>query len=167
MLGKLIHNKLYLLVLAGAAFLVLAALGGGLFGQQGFWYDHWQHKAFRGLCHQDPQRAFWMAGTPMAVCTRCFGIYAGFLAAWVIIPVGAKRLTLLEKNKVKLLAGAVALNLVDFLGNFIGIWQNTGVTRFSLGMLIGLTAALIIGYVLIEETKTNLKGIHYGTNTSG
>ncbi len=167
MWDNLSNKKLYVLVLVGIGFLVLAAFGGGLFNQQGLWFEHWQHKAFRGLCHQDPQRAFWLAGTPMAVCSRCFGIYAGFLAAWLIVPAGINRLHSFEQYKGKLLAGAVGLNFVDFLGNFIGIWQNTLGTRFGLGMLVGMTAALTIGYVLTEKTQSNLKGMHYGTNTSG
>jgi len=161
------NKKLYVLVLAGVGFLVLTALGGGFFNQQGLWFEHWQHKAFRGLCHQDPQRAFWLAGTPMAVCSRCFGIYAGFLAAWLFAPAAIKRLQYFEQYKGKLLAGAVAINVMDFLGNLIGIWQNTLFTRFGLGLLIGITASIAIGYVLIEKTQSNLKGIQYGTNASG
>jgi uncharacterized membrane protein len=173
MWGKIIHNRLYLLVLAGAAFLVVTALGGGLFGQHGFWYEHWQHNAFRGLCHQDPQRAFWLGETPMAVCTRCFGIYAGFFAAWLAVPSGANwikqldRYIQLDRYLKVLLSAAVSLNVIDFLGNFIGLWHNTGESRFALGLLIGVMVALMIGDKLLKETRIKLNGIHYGTNTSG
>ncbi len=32
---------------------------------------------FRPICHQDPARSFWLAGVPLPVCARCFGIYLG------------------------------------------------------------------------------------------
>lgn len=162
------HKKLYLLVLFGAVFLLITALGGGLFNQSGLWFEHWQHKAFRGLCHQDPQRAFWLAGTPMSVCTRCFGIYAGFFVLWVIFPLADDRFQQTGGRHVRLLLfGAVAINVIDFIGNFIGFWQNTLMARFGMGSVLGLSVALVIGYEFLEKTQTNLKGIHYGTNTSG
>src|ERR1043165_9302763 len=36
------------------------------------------YRVFAALCHQIPERSFYLAGQPLAVCARCFGIYAGF-----------------------------------------------------------------------------------------
>jgi uncharacterized membrane protein len=30
----------------------------------------------RAICHQRPERSFWIAGAPMPVCARCTGLYA-------------------------------------------------------------------------------------------
>lgn len=161
------HKKLYAVVFVASLFLLITALGGGLFNQPGLWFDHWQHKAFRGLCHQDPQRSYWIAGTPMAVCSRCFGIYAGFFAAWLALPLIGSRFHQIESYLKKILLGAVGINIMDVLLNFLGLWQNSLDSRLLAGMLLGLSVAFVIGFELLEKTQPNLKGIHYGTDTSG
>jgi hypothetical protein len=35
---------------------------------------------FSRLCHQNPARSFLLEGSPVAVCTRCLGIYVGAAA---------------------------------------------------------------------------------------
>jgi uncharacterized membrane protein len=40
---------------------------------------------FRSLCHQMPERTLDIFGTPMVVCSRCAGIYAG-IALGAIMP---------------------------------------------------------------------------------
>src|SRR5688572_28452850 len=41
---------------------------------------------FSYLCHQIPARYFYFAQHPLAVCSRCTGIYAGFLLGIIIYP---------------------------------------------------------------------------------
>lgn len=38
------------------------------------------HTFFASACHQHPERAHWVAGSPMAVCVRCFWLYVGLAA---------------------------------------------------------------------------------------
>lgn len=166
MWANLEQKKLYVLVLSLTAFLVLTALGGGIFSQPGIWFDHWQHKAFTGLCHQNPQRSFWINGSPMAVCSRCFGIYSTVFIGWLSFPMIPKLLERMDGYKRWMLMGVLLINFIDVFGNFIGMWQNTLVSRFALGGLIGLSAVLVIGYEFIGINKINIKGIRYGTDKS-
>ncbi|MEM9072978.1 MAG: DUF2085 domain-containing protein [Myxococcota bacterium] len=46
--------------------------------------------AFRPLCHQLPERSFAIAGTPLCVCHRCFGIYAGLAAGGLLSVLGLR-----------------------------------------------------------------------------
>ncbi|MCJ7681492.1 MAG: DUF2085 domain-containing protein, partial [Candidatus Aminicenantes bacterium] len=39
--------------------------------------------AFAPTCHQIPSRCFSIAGFPLAVCSRCLGIYVGFLTGFI------------------------------------------------------------------------------------
>src|SRR5437660_2205706 len=39
------------------------------------------YRAFSYLCHQLPQRSFYLAGHQFAVCARCTALYVGFAAA--------------------------------------------------------------------------------------
>ncbi len=89
----------------------------------------WQF--FSLVCHQDPARSFWIAGAPVAVCTRCLGIYLGAAAgAWV----QAERKTL-----VRALAMVLLASLLDFLAEAAGLHGNWPLVRFGLGAAVGAT----------------------------
>lgn len=141
-----------------AVLLVTAATGGGLFGAESFWLADWQHRVFRMVCHQDPSRSFWFNGIPMAVCSRCYGIYTGFAGFWLSIPVIGS-LVQIHKGK-KLLLATVLLNLIDIIGNLLGFWQNTLVSRFLLGSLTGMAAVLLLAGDFTH--KSQLKRDTYG-----
>lgn len=164
MWANLEQKRLYGLVFFLSALLVIIAVGGGLFNQPGFWFEHWQHKAFSGLCHQDPQRSFWINGTPMAVCTRCFGIYSAIFAGWIAFPMIPKLLEGIDGYKRWMLTGVILINIIDVFGNYLGLWQNTMHSRFVLGLLIGLTAVFVIGYEFVGKNQIKIKGIQYGTD---
>lgn len=146
------RTEISLYALAGslALFLAVASAGGGLWLQEGAWISQWQHRLFRFLCHQDPARSFWIAGQPMAVCSRCFGIYggllAGMLAGPLLMPARKGRWDILKMS----LMAIVLLNLGDVLGNILAFWQNTLTIRFGLGALLGLIAALVMAGALIQ-----------------
>lgn len=123
--------------------IVLVATGGGLFGSETYWFADWQHRAFRMLCHQDPSRSFWIDGTPMAVCTRCYGIYSGFALLWLSMPLLGFIVKEMRSAK-KILLAAVVINVIDVVGNMFGFWQNTLVSRFLFGNVIGFCVVLLL-----------------------
>lgn len=153
---------LYGLAVLLALFLAVVSAGGGLWLQEGAWISQWQHRLFRFLCHQDPARSFWIAGQPMAVCSRCFGIYGGLLAGMLSAPlVRSTRKGRWHIFRMSLMA-VVLLNLGDVLGNILAFWQNTLTIRFGLGALLGLTAALVMAGALIQ-TINRKNNIRYGS----
>jgi uncharacterized membrane protein len=134
--------------------LLITAFGAGLFAHTEHYFLSWQHQFFSILCHQDPVRSFVINGTPMAVCSRCFGIYSFFMAGILLMPVYmvVRRFSL--KTEKKWLIAAILLNLADVLTNFLGIWSNTLITRFVLGAFLGLSAALILANEFFTLTKS-------------
>ena len=49
------------------------------------------------VCHQRPERSFYLFGVPMPVCARCAGIYVGAASVSVVMAlVRARRLTAAE-----------------------------------------------------------------------
>src|SRR5262245_53805862 len=44
------------------------------------------YKGFSAVCHQEPGRSFYFHGYPMGVCSRCAGIYAGFVVGLSLYP---------------------------------------------------------------------------------
>lgn len=94
------------------------------------------YRSFSSICHQLPERSFFIAGRPFAVCARCTGIYGGFALLLVLYPlIRPLRSTYLPPPKWLFLA-AFPLT-IDFGLTFLGIWENTHTTRLLTGMLLG------------------------------
>lgn len=158
------QKLLYGLAVVLSSVLVLIALGGGLFGQSEPWFLQLQHKLFADLCHQEPARSFWLNGQPMAVCSRCFGIYSGFFVGLITILFLEKKLKQLNTKKILLVT--LILNIVDVAGNLLGFWQNTLISRSIAGFLLGTTAALVLGQAFIKPYHLTLNITNYGTTKS-
>lgn len=153
--------NLYLFVLAAIGGIVMIGLGGGLFNQQAPWQLQWQHEAFSALCHQNPARSFWINGQPMAVCSRCLGIYAGFAGGWFLLPFLASGNVAEKWNIKKITLAVVVINIVDIVGNILGFWENTLVSRLAFGCMLGISVALIFSgdfFKTINKSKEKQYG---------
>jgi uncharacterized membrane protein len=102
------------------------------------------YRAFSYVCHQIPERSFFIAGHPFAVCARCTGLYAGFAAATIVYPL-IRSLRQTEAPARKWLFLAAAPLALDFAVGYFGIWANTHLSRFATGALLG---AVSVFYVL-------------------
>jgi uncharacterized membrane protein len=93
-------------------------------------------RALALICHQRPERSFWLFGAPVAVCARCLGIYLG--AARGLLLRTSRRIAL------QLLIAAVTLNILDGLTELTGLHGNWMMVRFVLGLALGASGALLI-----------------------
>jgi len=93
-------------------------------------------RGFALVCHQRPERSFWIFGAPVAVCARCLGIYVG---AAIGLLVRTSRVVAL-----RMVVAATALNLVDGLTEIAGLHGNWMEVRFGLGLMLGAAGALLI-----------------------
>jgi len=107
------------------------------------------YRAFSYVCHQIPERSFFIAEHPFAVCSRCFGIYAGFATAALIYPF-LRSLRSTETPARKWLFVAATPLAIDFAIEFFGIGQNSHFSRFSTGALLGAVAVFYIMPGLLE-----------------
>lgn len=98
---------------------------------------------FRHLCHQIPERSFFIAGSPFTVCSRCTGLYSGFMLATLVYPV-VKSLRQTEAPARKWLFLAAAPMAIDFGLEFFGVWHNTHFSRFASGALLGAVAVFYV-----------------------
>lgn len=135
------HLGLYLGILTAFILLVLLSIGSGLWG--GSAGVHWTEKLFMGVCHQMPDRTFSFMGEPMAVNTRCFGIFNGLLLGWGLIP-AFKNVISGKKWPTLCLLFAVLLQIIDYSGNLFLLWENTNSSRFLLGIPLGLFSSLVV-----------------------
>lgn len=101
------------------------------------------YHAFGTICHQLPERSFFIDGHKFAVCSRCTGIYGGFLFTFLAYPlVRSLRKTSTPDRKWLFLA---ALPLaIDFSLTFFGIWENTHTSRLLTGLLLGSVAVFYV-----------------------
>lgn len=121
-----------------------ASFGGGLWQQEGYWGMQWQHLMFEGMCHQIPDRSFWIGGQPMAVCARCLGVYTALFLFAAVVPWIQAASRLSDRYLRTFLVGVLAANAMDVLASISGLWQNIPITRFVLGSGIGGLAILYL-----------------------
>jgi uncharacterized membrane protein len=119
---------------AGAPHKLTAATGGEVSLASLFYY------AYGTVCHQVSDRSFHVDGRPLAVCARCFGIYAGYLVGLTAYPL-ARRLDRTDTPRRAWLALALVPVAVDLIGGVIGAFENTHASRFATGALAGAAAA--------------------------
>ncbi|HWS87208.1 MAG TPA: DUF2085 domain-containing protein [Pyrinomonadaceae bacterium] len=92
------------------------------------------------LCHQVDERSFHVAGFKMAVCARCFGLYAGALLGALVYPFVRPVVRRDLPVRGWLLAAAVPTS-IDFALGFFGVWENTHASRFLTASLLGVVVA--------------------------
>jgi len=146
------NSKLYYFLLIAMAGMVFLALGGGIWGAEQS-IGHWTGVLFQSVCHQDPTRSFSVFGTPMAVNSRCFGIFAGILTGLLLIPV-LSAINFKNKKGLVVLLFAVMLQIIDYSGNLMGYWENTNISRVLLGGLLGLAISISISDFFYNNNQT-------------
>lgn len=106
----------------------------------------WVMTGFHAVCHQLPARSFHLDGVPLAVCHRCLGIYAALPAAVLLFVWIGTWWQVLDRYAPYVLAASLLPLGIDWLGDVLGIWDNTAVSRLVTGSVFGLAA----GYYLMQ-----------------
>jgi len=114
------------------------------------------YQGLKAVCHQMPERAFWVAGHPLAVCARCSGIYAGFAAAVLCYPL-SRRLRRTGTPRREWFILALFPTAFDFALGITGLWANTHSSRLLTGAWLGAWAAFYIVPGLIEIGENRLR----------
>ncbi len=98
------------------------------------------------VCHQRPDRTLSIAGALLPLCSRCTGIYAGFLLsiAWQWFS-GGRRRTLLPPRPALEISAALGIlgGLEVFLPGW-GIMADGNPARLAAGLLTGTALALFL-----------------------
>jgi uncharacterized membrane protein len=137
------------LLLAGSALWLAALFAAPLARAEGWGIGELLYRFFAPVCHQLAERSAEVFGHPLAVCHRCSGLYAGFLAAlcaWPLFP--AMRRALLARPRLALLA-AVPL-LVD-----VAFFADVPMIRFLTGFVAAWPVALF-SWVALEQILEDL-----------
>jgi uncharacterized membrane protein len=104
---------------------------------------------FGFICHQKPERSFHIFDEKLGVCARCFGVYAGLLLGFVFYPFFRSLNDIRPMRKVWLFLACVPITL-DWGLTFFHIWENTHLSRFFTGAVLGAACAIYIMPALVE-----------------
>lgn len=107
---------------------------------------------FSYICHQIPSRTFFVAGEPFGVCSRCFGVYFGLVFGYAIYPLWRKVDEIEPIAKVWLFASCVPI-AIDWALTIFGIWENTFLSRFVTGLILGTACSTYIVPATVEITR--------------
>ena len=98
---------------------------------------------FSKVCHQIPERSFFLVGKQLGVCMRCTGIYFGFFLGTIIYPV-VHRFRPDWIPSAKLFFIVLLPISVDYLMNIFRIAQNTSISRSVTGFILGVMAVYFV-----------------------
>jgi uncharacterized membrane protein len=107
------------------------------------------YKFFSFICHQMDSRSFHVENHQFAVCARCFGVYFGLLFGFLIYPLLRKIDEIEPLPRFWLFLAMIPIGIDWSLGVF-GIWENTHLSRFLTGLILGTTCAVFIVPALVE-----------------
>ena len=95
------------------------------------------YSVFSSVCHQISERSFFVFGFPLAVCTRCLGIYMGCLLGMSLYPI-IHGFSSPQVPKVRIFILFTSPIALDTLGNFFSLWNTTPWLRFTIGFIWGV-----------------------------
>jgi uncharacterized membrane protein len=109
---------------------------------------------FSPICHQMPNRSFYISGFALAVCHRCSGIYLGlflgsFLHNYLIDYFAGRRRFIVLFSCIPLIVDALAVPA--------GIWTGSWITRFATGLLFGTLISSLLLRGLAEFMDETLR----------
>lgn len=105
------------------------------------------YDAFSSLCHQRPERSFFMWGYPLAVCARCTFFYIGMLTGMALYPL---RFGKGVSFKIVLLFG---IPLLLDGGSQLLFRESTNEIRAVTGFLLGVIIPFYVMPKFIEALK--------------
>jgi len=110
------------------------------------------YKFYSNACHQLDDRSFHLMGHEFGVCSRCTTIYFGFLLSSIIYPF-VKKLNHNDLPSIWILIAGAGLVGLDGGLDWIGVWQNTFLSREITGSILGLILPFYIipGFIKVFD----------------
>ena len=132
---------------------VLLIVGAPIAKTAGFTaFSHPLYTFFGYICHQISERSFHLEGVKFAVCARCFGVYFGLFAGIAAYPLWRRVEDVEPLPRIWLFLSLIPIGTDWALGVF-GIWDNTHLSRFLTGMILGVACAVDIVPAIVEITR--------------
>ena len=107
---------------------------------------------FGYICHQLSDRSFHVMGESFGVCSRCFGVYFGILAGFLVYPLWRQIDEIEPIPRFWLILSLFPIG-IDWSLTIFGVWENTFLSRFVTGLLLGFACATFIVPAIVEITR--------------
>lgn len=107
----------------------------------------------RIICHQKPERSFYIFGKKFFLCTRCTGLYFGFLIFLILFFLfnWFQQISILKLTIIFLIT--ITPLLIDGLTQLFYLRESNNSLRFLTGILAGFGIALIFAYIIRRLTE--------------
>lgn len=110
------------------------------------------------ICHQLPDRSFFLDGRQLPVCARCTGLYvsgAAGVLGWLVAK-SAWRWRPMEvppRAALWIVAGAAVPTAISYVTGVAGVWDGTNLTRAMLAVPLGLAAGAVVAAVGTKDLR--------------
>ena len=110
------------------------------------------------VCHQLPDRSFFIEGRQLPVCARCTGLYlsgAAGVLGWVIAK-SARRwraMTVPPQVARRGMVVAAVPTAISYIGGVSGMWDGSNLLRAALAVPLGLAAGAVVAAVATKDLR--------------
>jgi uncharacterized membrane protein len=110
------------------------------------------------ICHQRPERSFFVDGHQLPVCARCTGLYlsgALGLIGWIGVKFarGWRPSAIDPRRAARLIVIAAIPTAVSLASGAIGVWDGSNMTRALLAIPLGASAGAIVAAVCTKDLR--------------
>lgn len=116
------------------------------------------HDAGRIVCHQLPERSFFVDGRQLPVCARCTGLYLSGVAGMLVWVAwrwarGRRGIAVPPRAALLVVAGATVPTLISYVTGVAGVWDGSNATRALLAVPLGLAAGAVVAAVATKDLR--------------
>ena len=111
------------------------------------------------ICHQLPERSFFLDGRQLPVCARCTGLYlsgaAGLAAWWAVKLLRGWRPQHGEPPDWRWVCSRSwrRRRVVSYLTGVFGVWDGSNLTRAVLAVPLGVVAGAVVAAVSTKDLR--------------
>ena len=110
------------------------------------------------LCHQLPERSFFIAERQLPVCARCTGLYlsgAIGVLGWIVVKSarGWREMTVLPRAALVIVAAAAMPTAISYVTGVSGLWDGSNLTRALLAVPLGVAAGAVVAAVATKDLR--------------
>ena len=112
----------------------------------------------RVICHQRPERSFFLDGDQFPVCARCTGLYvsaAAGLVGWVAVKAASRwrPLSFDPRLAIRLIVIGGIPTAVSLATGLVGVWEGSNAIRALLAVPLGASAGAIVAAVFTKDLR--------------
>jgi len=107
---------------------------------------------FHPVCHQSPERSFFIYDHKLGVCARCTGIYLGILILTILYPIFRSADDISTPSKYYLIACIIPM-AIDGGTQITGLRESFNELRFATGFIFGGTLTFYLVPVFNQLSK--------------